>query len=97
MGESQFASLSVAVYGVVLLFSGVAYTILVRALLKNHDADSALARAIGSDFKGKVSIALYAFAIPLAFILPVLAGALYVSVAIIWFVPDKRFERELKT
>ncbi len=95
IGESWFAPWPMAAYGVVLICAAIAYAILVRALLARHDADSPLAKAIGSDFKGKVSIALYAVAIPLAFVAPLASGALYVAVAILWLVPDRRIERVL--
>ncbi|MGB8693474.1 MAG: TMEM175 family protein [Steroidobacteraceae bacterium] len=93
VGETGFAQLPVAAYGVVLLCAGVAYTILTRALLRLHAGDSLLARALGADFKGKVSLAMYVAAIPLAFVSPWLAAALYVAVAIIWLLPDRRIER----
>ncbi len=79
VGETGFAQLPVAAYGVVLLFAGVAYTM--------------LARALGADFKGNVSLLIYVAAIPLAFVSPWLAAALYVAVAIIWLLPDRRIER----
>ena len=94
MGE-HFATVSVAAYGVVLLGAALAYTILVRLLLKHHEADSHLARAIGSDFKGNISLASYVAAIPLSALQPWLACALYIGVAIIWLVPDRRIERVL--
>jgi uncharacterized membrane protein len=97
MGENHFAARPVSLYGVVLMFAGVAYFILVRTLLACHPKDSALATAIGSDFKGKVSVAIYAVAIVLAFASPRLACALYVLVAVIWLVPDRRIERALDT
>ena len=95
MGENHFAPMPVAVYGVVLLCAAVAYFVLVRALLAHHDRDSALARAIGDDFKGKISVALYAVAIVTATWQPWLACALYVAVAVIWLVPDRRIEKVL--
>jgi uncharacterized membrane protein len=85
----------VAAYGVVLLCSAIAYTILTRALLANHPRDSILAKALGKDFKGKVSLLMYLSAIPLAFVNPWIAGALYVAVAGIWLCPDQRFEKLL--
>jgi uncharacterized membrane protein len=97
MGENHFAARPVSLYGVVLMFAGVAYFILVRTLLACHPKDSALATAIGSDSKGKVSVAIYAVAIVLAFASPRLACALYVLVAVIWLVPDRRIERALDT
>jgi uncharacterized membrane protein len=95
MGENHFAARPVSLYGVMLLFAGVAYFILVRTLLACHPSDSALATAMGRDFKGKVSVAIYAVAIVLAFASPWLACALYVLVAVIWLVPDRRIERAL--
>jgi len=95
MGANNFAAGPVALYGVVLLLSGSAYFILTRALLAIHEKDSVLATAIGNDFKGKISIVIYAVAIPLAFLNPLFAGSLYLLVAIMWFVPDRRIERIL--
>jgi uncharacterized membrane protein len=96
MGENHFHQVPVALYGVVLLMSAVAYTLLVRVLVKHHGADSTLAKAIGSDFKGKVSLAAYASAIPLAFVNEWISMGLYVAVAALWFVPDRRIESALK-
>ena len=95
MGENHFAPWTVAVYGGVLIMAAVAYTILVRVLLAGHDADSHLVRAIGSDFKGKISLAIYAAGIGVAFWQTWLSLALYVLVAIIWLVPDRRIEKTL--
>ena len=95
MGENQFAAFPVALYGGVLLSAAVAYFILVRALLAHHGKDSLLAKAIGDDFKGKISLVIYLAAIALAFINPFLACALYILVAIIWLVPDRRIEKVL--
>ena len=92
MGRSHFAPLAVAAYGTVLLCAGIAYFIVVRALIGLHGHDSALATALGSDVKGKASVGLYAAAIPLAFVRPWLAGAIYVFVAVMWLVPDRRIE-----
>jgi uncharacterized membrane protein len=94
-GLSRFAAWPVACYGVVLLMSGVAYFILTRALIRHHGDDSALARAVGADFKGILSLVLYAAAIPLAFWSPWPAFALYVAVALMWIVPDRRIEDAL--
>jgi uncharacterized membrane protein len=93
MGENGFARWPVAFYGVVLLLAAVAYYFLTRALLAVHGPDSTLARALGNDFKGKISIIIYVVAILLAFIAPWAAGGLYVVVALIWLVPDQRMER----
>ncbi|MBI3006022.1 MAG: DUF1211 domain-containing protein [Ignavibacteriales bacterium] len=95
MGENNFAPWPVALYGIVLLFSAVAYFILTRALLSIHSEDSALAKALGNDFKGKLSVVIYLFSIPLAFVNSWFAGTLYVVVALMWLVPDKRFEKTL--
>jgi uncharacterized membrane protein len=95
MGETHFSAEPVALYGVVMLLAGVAYFFLVRALLALHGQDSVLATAIGADFKGKISVALYAGAIPLAFFSPGLAFAIYVFVAALWLVPDRRIEKTL--
>jgi len=95
MGENNFAAQPVALYGVMLLLAACAYTLLTRALLPLHDRDSALAVALGRDLKGKISLGLYAVAIPLALVSAGLACALYVLVAVIWFVPDRRIEKAL--
>ena len=95
MGENHFESLPVAVYGVVLMLAGVAYFILTRALIKLHGQDSTLATSIGRDRKAKISIAIYAVAIPLTFTKPWIAGACYVVGAIMWLIPDRRIERKL--
>ena len=98
MGENSFASLPVAMYGVILFMAAVAYFILVRALLRCQPEGTRLAEAIGSDRKGIVSPLFYAAAIPIALIgLPLVAFGLFVLVAVIWFVPDSRIERTLST
>jgi TMEM175 potassium channel family protein len=95
MGENEFAPWPVALYGVVMLCAGFAYFILTRALIHRHGTDSALSRAMGADFKGKVSLALYAAAIPVALVERWAACALYVAVALMWLVPDRRIEKML--
>jgi uncharacterized membrane protein len=95
MNENHFAPLTVAAYGVVLLAAGVAYFILTRVLLRHHEPDSILAKALGNDMKGKISVLIYAVAIPLAFVNPWISCALYVLVAAIWLYPDRRFEKLL--
>ncbi len=92
VNENHFASLPVALYGVVLLMTGLAYYILERTLIAHHGPDSALARAMGNDFKGLASLAIYVSAIALAFVNPWIACALYVLVATMWFIPDRRIE-----
>jgi uncharacterized membrane protein len=95
MGENHFAAWPVALYGVVLLCASIAYFILAKALVSAHGRDSVLAAALGRDYKGKISIVLYLCAIPLSFIYSLVAGGIYVLVAIIWLVPDKRIEKTL--
>jgi uncharacterized membrane protein len=95
MGDSHFAALPVAAYGMVLLLAACAYTILTLVLIARHGKDSTLARAMGRDRKGKLSIALYVLAILAAFFDPRISSALYVTVALIWLVPDRRIERVL--
>jgi len=92
MGENHFAPVPTAVYGAVMLLSGVAYTILQAAIVAAHGPESTLAAAVGSDMKGKVSLALYALAIPLAFVNQWISDGIYVAVALMWFVPDRRIE-----
>jgi len=95
MGRNQFAPLPTAMYGVVLLFSAVSYTILVRMIIAAQGPSSRLKAAIGSDAKGYLSLAIYAAAIPLAFVNRWIAYALYVAVVLMWLVPDRRIERRL--
>ena len=95
MGENHFASWTLALYGTILLLAAIAYLILTRALISLNGRDSLLATALGRDFKGKVSIVINLIAIPLALAKWWLACALYVLVAIIWLIPDRRIERTL--
>ena len=95
MGENHFAAWPVALYGIVMLFAGIAYFILAHVLISHHGRDSALAKALGKDFKGKVSVVLYAAAVPLSFVRSWLACGLYVLVAIMWLIPDRRIEHTL--
>ncbi len=95
MGENHFASAPVALYGVDLLMAGLAYYILARALVALNGRNSKLAIALGKDFKGLVSIIIYAAAIPLAFVNPSIACALYILVSIMWFIPDPRIEHTI--
>jgi uncharacterized membrane protein len=96
MGENHFAPWTLVLYGIVLLFSAIAYSILVRTLLIVHGKDSVLANALGSDFKGNVSIVIYLVAIPLALVKWWLACSLYILVTIMWLIPDRRIERTLQ-
>lgn len=95
MGENNFAALPVALYGMVLLFAASAYFILTQSLVYHHGKDSPIAIAVGKDLKGKVSMIVYAIAILLAFVSSWLACALYILVAIMWLIPDRRIERIL--
>jgi uncharacterized membrane protein len=95
MGENNFALWPVVLYGFVLLMTGVAYFILVKSLMPLHEKDSPLSKAIGDDKKGKISVLIYSAGIPLAFVHPYLALLLYLCVAVMWFIPDKRIEKKL--
>ncbi|HEY4205436.1 MAG TPA: TMEM175 family protein [Puia sp.] len=95
MGENHFARWPVILYGLVLIMNGAAYTILCRLLIKHAGQDSTLAVALGKDWKGKLSVGINVIAIVLAFVNPWIAFALYVLVAIIWFIPDRRIEKKL--
>lgn len=92
MGESHFATTPVAVYGLVMLMAAIAYYILSHRLIAIHGRDSEFARALGSDRKGTLSAVAYVLAIPAAFVNPIIAVLIYVAVAAVWFVPDRRFE-----
>ena len=93
MGENHFGKLPVFAYGVVMLGAAIAYTILARTLLRLHGHDSPFARALGSDFKGWVSLAFYVAAVIFAFVVPLASCAIFVIVAAIWLIPDRRFEK----
>jgi uncharacterized membrane protein len=93
IGENELSSIPVAMYGVVLWFTALAYYILVYTLMSHHSGDSLLAEAVGRNTKGTRSIILYTAAILLSFISPLLATLLYVAVALMWFMPDRRIEK----
>jgi TMEM175 potassium channel family protein len=95
MGENHFSAVPTAVYGGVMLSAAIAYYVLQTAIVRSQGPDSKLARAIGSDWKGKLSPVLYAAAIPLAFEHQLISDAIFVTVALIWLVPDRRIERRL--
>jgi uncharacterized membrane protein len=97
MAESDFATWPVVAYGAVLLASAAAWEIVRRALLRHHDRESALARAVSGNLKEWVSLALYALAIGAAFVNTGVACALYFLVAALWFIPDRRIERAMRT
>ncbi len=96
VGMDVNAPTPIALYGVVLLCAGVAYYILEQLLIRRHGEDSTLAMAVGSDRKGLMSVACYAIAIPLAFAHPRIACSLYVLVAVMWLIPDRRIEKHLR-
>jgi uncharacterized membrane protein len=95
-GENNFVSVPVALHGAVFLLVGIAYYILTQTIIAHHGRDSQIAIAIGKDFKGIISLVIYAVGIGLAFVNSWLAFALYVLVAVIWLVPDRRIEKILK-
>lgn len=97
MGENHFAQAPVALYGLVLFMNGTAYSLLSAALIKLQGKNSALAAAVGKDTKGKASVAIYLAAILLSFINPWISFAMYVAVAAMWFIPDRRIERKLNS
>ena len=96
MGEHYTRAVPTAVYGVVLIGAGGAYTILQDTIIRAQGPHSKLQRAVGSDLKGKLSLAMYAAAIGFSFVRPWIADALYVSVALVWFVPDRRIETQMR-
>jgi TMEM175 potassium channel family protein len=95
MGENHFAKLPTAAYGVVLSMAGVAYYVLKNTIIAAQGPDSALATALGRDVKGKISPLIYAVAVPLAFLNRWIAVALYIVVALMWLVPDRRIESNI--
>jgi len=96
MGENHFAALPTALYGVVLLAAAMAYWVLQQTIISAQGPSSALKHAIGSDWKGKLSPVLYGTGIALAFLAPWMATVIYVAVACLWIVPDRRIERTLR-
>ncbi len=96
MGRTHFAAWPMLPYATVLLMAGLSYYVLVRALISLHGSDSTLARAVGKDNKGKISLVLYLLAMATALIAPLLAGALLILVAVMWLIPDRRIENELR-
>jgi uncharacterized membrane protein len=95
MGENHFAPLPVSLYGIIMLCSAIAYTILTISLVTYHGKDSPLAIALGRDIKGKISLAIYAAAIPISFVNSWFACGMYALVSIIWLIPDRRIEKTL--
>ena len=97
MGESGFAADPTALYGVVLMLSGIAYWILVRTIISGEGDESLVKKAVGKDRKGVISVVLYAVAIPCCFFAHWIANCIYILVALIWLVPDRRIERLIST
>jgi uncharacterized membrane protein len=95
VGENHFSATPTATYGVILLLAAIAYVILQRSIIKNQGSHSVLASAVGRDLKGKLSLVLYCTAILLAFAHPRISNGIFVLVAAIWFIPDRRIERIL--
>jgi uncharacterized membrane protein len=95
VGENHLASTPTAAYGVVLLMAAMAYWLLQRTIIRQQGPDSLLAAAVGRDWKGKLSPVVYFAAIPLAFVSPWISSGLYVLVALVWLIPDRRIERVL--
>ena len=96
MGENHFATWPVALYGFVLIMAGISYYILAHCLTGLHGKESSFARALGKDRKGVLSVAMYAAGIALSFLHPLIGFSIYVLVAAIWFIPDRRFEKRLE-
>jgi uncharacterized membrane protein len=96
MGENRFDAAPTALYGLVLLMASVSFWILQLAIIAKHGRDSILASALGNNNKGKLSVLLYAIAVPSAFIYQALAGVIYIFVALVWLIPDRRIEREIE-
>jgi len=96
MGENHYAPLPVATYGVMLLLAGIAYFVLTKSLVAHHGRESKLAKSIGNDWKGMVSVVAYLVAIPIAFLKPWLACVLYTFVALMWLLPDRRIEKSVR-
>ena len=96
LGKHPLAPVPTALYGCVLLMSAASYTLLQRIIIHAHGADDLLGRALGKDVKGKASLLIYFSAIGLAFVQPVISHLLYLAVALLWVVPDKRIEQVLK-
>jgi uncharacterized membrane protein len=95
MGENFLAPIPTAVYGAILLMPAIAYYLLQKAIMRKQGPNSVLANALGSDIKGKISPILYVMGIVLAFVSPWLSVAMYVLVAVMWLIPDRRIERIL--
>lgn len=95
VGENHFAPVPMALYGFILFMAGLAYSILQRVIIANQGVNSLLAKAVDRDFKGKLSFILYLSSIIIAFFQPWISGSIYIFVALMWLIPDKRIERVL--
>ena len=95
MGENHFAKLPVTCYGIILIMNAISYTVLAIALIRHHGKDSLLAKAVGKDTKGNISLGIYAAAIAISWFNSTISVVLYGIVACIWFIPDKRIERRI--
>lgn len=95
LGENHFAPLPAALYGFILLMAGFAYWLLSRAIIATDGPNSLLAQAVGKDYKAALSVISYLVAIPMTFLIEWIAEAIYVAVALVWLVPDRRIERTL--
>ncbi len=96
MGENNFGAVPMALYGFILLMAALAYYLLQIRIIRSQGPDSVLAKAVGKDWKGKASPLLYILAIALCWVNPLLAGAVYLLVALIWLIPDRRIEKRLE-
>ncbi|HET7212563.1 MAG TPA: TMEM175 family protein [Terriglobia bacterium] len=96
LGENGIATGPVAMYGIMLLFAGIAYVILTKALVAQHGKDSRIAKSVGKDRKGLASLLIYLVALPVCFVQPVVSCAAYVLVVVMWLLPDPRIERALQ-
>ena len=93
VGEHHFASFPMMLYGIILMMNGIAFNILQRVIILHHGKDSFLSKAVGTDFKGKISVVLYLIAVVLTKYYTIASGIIYIIVAIMWLIPDKRIER----
>lgn len=96
IGEHHFASFPMMLYGIILLMNAIAYFILQNAIIASHGKDSILSKAVGKDIKGKISLVLYVIAVVLTKYSTLISGVLYIIVAILWLIPDKRIEKTLE-
>jgi len=97
IGEHHFSAVPMSIYGFILLMCAVSYIILANKIIKLEGKESLLYKAVGNDKKGKISLACYISAIPFAFVSPWISGLLYITVALIWIIPDSRIEKQINT